>query len=470
MFWGRKSKSSVHLVGIGGSGMSGIAEVLLASGFPVTGSDLHSSPTLQRLISLGAKVFLGHAASNIAEPSVVVVSSAVKGDNPEVLEARRRGIPVIARAEMLAELMRLKRGVAVAGSHGKTTTTSMLGQLLRSLDPTVVVGGRLQHWDASSIVGKGSVFVIEADESDRSFLKFSPVYSIVTNVDLEHLDNYRDIEDIENTFIDFLNRTAFFGMNWVSADCPHLRNMRARISKPTKTFGFSEDADLRITQFEFKDRRSIFELTLDSESLGSFEIPVVGKHNLMNASAAIALALHLGVGLSGIKKRLKSFVPADRRLQIHGESKHSGAGAWAVVEDYAHHPTEIRAALEAVQLLYPTRKKIVLFQPHRYSRTSALWKEFIDCFTGSVDELFLLPVYAAHEAPIPGVDSEKLLAQIPLARKKFLSALPTPEDLTAEFSGDASRVFVILGAAPLTKFAQGLASVLSSSASLRLTL
>ena len=460
MFWGRSKKMGVHLVGIGGSGMSGIAEVLLASDFRVTGSDLQMTAVTQRLIGLGAQIFFGHAATNVSDPAVVVISSAVRSENPEVQEAKRRQIPVIPRAEMLAELMRLKKGIAVAGSHGKTTTTSLLGQLIRSLDPTIVVGGRLQHWDASSVVGKGSAFVVEADESDRSFLKFSPVYSVVTNIDLEHLDNYRDLEDIKNTFLEFLNRTAFFGENWISFDCPNLRTIRSKITKPTKTFGFGEGADLRIIHSHFEKRQSFFSCVYEERTLGPFELSVVGNHNLMNAAAAIGLALRLGVGEATIAKRLKTFIPADRRLQIHGEGK-SSEGEWAVVEDYAHHPTELTAALSGVKLLFPDHRVVAIFQPHRYSRTHALWTEFTECFSGRVDELYLLPVYAAHEKVIAGVTSENLLKEIKGVSKKVLLE-KVPEFEALSLSRSQPTVFGVLGAGPLTKFAQSLAEYLKA--------
>jgi len=442
--------------------MSGIAEVLLASDFRVTGSDLQMSAVTQRLIALGAQVFFGHAASNVSDPAVVVISSAVPADNPEVQEAKRRQIPVIPRAEMLAELMRLKKGIAVAGSHGKTTTTSLLGQLIRSLDPTIVVGGRLQHWDASSVVGKGSAFVVEADESDRSFLKFSPVYSIVTNIDLEHLDNYKDLSDIQNTFLEFLNRTAFFGENWISFDCPHLTAIRSRITKPTRTFGFGEGADLRIVSHRFENRRGIFSCVYEGKTLGPFELSVVGEHNLMNAAAAIGLALRLGVGETSIHKRLKTFVPADRRLQIHGEGVSASGTHWAVIEDYAHHPTELTAALSGVKLLFPQHRVVGVFQPHRYTRTHALWKEFTECFEGRVDELQLLPIYAAHENPIADVNSERLLKEIKgVSKKVLLAKTPQPEEFSV--SSGQPVVFAVLGAGPLTKFAQALAESLKSN-------
>lgn len=432
--------------------MSGIAEVLLGHGFSVSGSDMASTATTQRLQKLGARIFLGHRASQIEGATCVVVSSAVVPENPEWAAARSLRIPVIPRAEMLAELMRLKMGITIAGSHGKTTTTSMVGQFIRSMDPTVVVGGRLQHWNASSVVGKGSAFVIEADESDRSFLKFSPVYSVVTNIDREHMDTYSDLNDLKDTFLDFLNRTAFFGMNWISADCSVLRSIKSAIVKPTKTYGYAEDADLRITESRFEGRRSFFKLELSERPLGEFELSVVGHHNIKNATAAIGLALSLDVSLEEVRDHCKSFIPADRRLQVHYES-----AELALVEDYGHHPTEIEATLLALRLMYPSRKIHTFFQPHRYSRTESLWGDFAASFENKTDELYLLPIYAAHEQPIKGIDSESLATTFKTLKPKVLVAVPTVDEVMKLISDfDSSSVILILGAGPLTSLAVGI--------------
>jgi UDP-N-acetylmuramate--alanine ligase len=457
MFWDRQEKQKIHLVGIGGSGMSGIAEVLLASGFEVSGSDLAATATTERLGQLGARVYEGHLADHLNEVSCVVISSAVSANNPEWQEARRRGIPVIQRAEMLAELMRLKRGVAVAGSHGKTTTTSMLGQILKVLKPTVVVGGRLQHWNASSIVGRGSIFVIEADESDRSFLKFSPIFSVVTNVDLEHLDTYRNIDDIKATFLEFLNRTAFFGMNWINADCPNLRSIRSSIVKPTMSFGFSELADLRIGSCDFLNQRAHFRLFFQGEDLGIFDLPVVGRHNVLNAAGAVGVALSLGMSARTIRQALKNFVPADRRMQRHGENER-----WAVLEDYAHHPVEIEAALESVQISYPNREILIFFQPHRYSRTEILWDDFIKVLNRPSHRLWLMPIYSAHESVREGVSSKELGNRLTDAKVEVLESLPDPRSFAIQLDREISGAFVVLvlGAAPLTDFAKSIAGEL----------
>lgn len=434
--------------------MSGIAEVLLASGFSVTGSDLHRSAIIEKLESLGAEIFIGHQAEHVSSPAVVVTSTAVPLNNPEVMRAHEEQIPVIPRAEMLAELMRLKRGVAVAGSHGKTTTTSLLGQLLRSLDPTVVVGGRVQNWNASSLVGRGNLFVIEADESDKSFLKFSPVYSIVTNVDREHLDNYADDSEIDRVFLEFLNRTAFFGKNWICGDCPRLTKIRSRVRKPVSTYGMGEGNDLRVVDLRFEKSHSFFSLESNQGRWGEFELPVVGEHNVLNAAGALALALELKVGETSLKRRIKEFVPADRRMQIHFQSE-----SFAVCEDYAHHPTEIKAALRSADLMFPGFRKLLVFQPHRYSRTESLWSEFIETLRGQ-DELHLLPIYAAHEKERAGVSSEAMAEAI--EGPVHLHEQPEAESIFSKLDLSQPSVVLVLGASPLTQLATDFARLYSS--------
>ncbi len=452
MFWG--ISPSIHLIGIGGSGMCGIAEVLLTLGFPVSGSDLSAGPVVERLKSLGAKIFIGHSAKNIESPTCVVVSAAIGLDNPECIEAQSRAIPIIPRAEMLAELMRLKMGIAVAGSHGKTTTTSMVGQILQFLDATVVVGGRLQTWNSSTVVGKGSPFVIEADESDRSFLKFSPVYTVVTNVDREHLDTYRDIKDIEETFLQFMNRTAFFGCNWIWSECPSLTKIRSKIVKPTKTYGRDGQADLKISDIQNLGARSSFKLSFEGSDLGVFELSVPGIHNIYNATAAVGIGISLKVPLEKIKYALKNFVPADRRLQIHFESEKI-----SVVEDYGHHPTEISATLEALKQMYPDRKIAVVFQPHRYTRTKSLFDEFSQSMDGKIDHLMLLPIYAAHEPSIPGITSDSLAKTFSKTDVKVVEKYPSAAEVISwnkSKTEGRSSVLLILGAGPLTSLAVAL--------------
>lgn len=446
MFWGTEQKPSIHLIGIGGSGMSGIAEVLLASGFSVSGSDLTLHSVTHRLQALGARIFQGHKSEHIQGATCVVVSSAVTPDNPEWQAARKQDIPVIPRAEMLAELMRLKQGVAITGSHGKTTTTSFTGQLLASLDPTVVVGGRVQHWNSSTLVGKSSLFVIEADESDRSFLRFSPVVSLITNVDREHLEAYKNFEDLENTFLEFLNRTAFFGRNWICLDCPTLSRLRSRMIKPTWTYGFHPEANLRIEKINCTAQGSRFSLSFQGEWLGNFQIPIPGKHNALNATGSIGLALTLGIKINRIKKITPHLKPVERRLQIHEDQN-----GIVVIEDYGHHPTEIEATLETIQLMYPKRKIFVWFQPHRYTRTQTLISEFVECFRGRSEKLFLLPIYSAHETPLKGIDSHWLASKMNSISVEVLESVPTAEEVLKKISN--LSVILILGAGPLTPLA-----------------
>ncbi len=437
--------------------MSGIAEIIHSAGIPVTGSDAHESSTTRRLQKDGMTVHIGHQADNLRDATCVVVSTAISSSNIEVLTARSKGLPVMARAEMLAELMRLKRGVAVAGSHGKTTTTSMVGQFVSSLDPSVVVGGRLQHWNASSLSGQGDLFVIEADESDRSFLKFSPVYTIVTNIDREHLDVYRDLDDVKQTFLEFMNRTAFFGMNWICLDCPVLRSLKDDLSKPFSTYGQSADADLVIQNMTFTSEASRWNLSFRNEHLGEFEVPAVGKHIVLNATAAIGIGLSLGLSVMELKERARQFVAADRRLQVHFDD-----GRRAVVEDYGHHPTEIRVTLEALALKYPHRKLRVVFQPHRYSRTKALFHDFAPSFSGLAHEVFLLPIYAANESPVADISSQtlaKTFAQTPVV---VLDDFPN-ESQMRQWAQDDNQVILILGAGPLSPVAAAMAAILGKS-------
>lgn len=434
--------------------MSGIAEVLLASGVPVSGSDISETAITRRLREGGASIFIGHSRENLKQPTCVVVSTAVSRDNIEYKTALELKIPVIPRAEMLAELMRLKLGIAVAGSHGKTTTTSMVGQFLKTREPSVVVGGRLQHWNASSLHGTGEPFVIEADESDRSFLKFSPVYSIVTNIDREHMDTYRDFDDLKGTFLDFMNRTAFFGRNWIGFDCPVLRDISASLSKPFSTYGIHPDSDLLITDIEMSPQGSIFSLSFHGRSLGRFSLPVVGLHNVKNAAGAIGVCLSMKMDLNIVRDACASFVPADRRLQVHFEDD-----SVAVVEDYGHHPTEIQATLDALHVKYPGRDISVVFQPHRYTRTRDLFNDFSSAFLGRAKDIVLLPIYSAHEKVIPGISSQSLAATFQ-AETFVYEHIPTLDELILRFEKSSSRprVLLVLGASPLTTIASGLAA------------
>lgn len=398
----------LHFTGIGGIGMSGIAEVLLTLGYQVTGSDLKLSPTTERLTRLGASVYEGHQASNLGQAKVLVVTSAVDESNAEVREARRQGIPVIPRGELLAELMRLKFGIAIAGSHGKTTTTSMTAAILdhAGLDPTVVVGGKVGTLGGSNArLGKSDFLVVESDESDGSFLKLAPILAIVTNIDKEHMDHYSSIEQIRQAFLDFVNKVPFYGAAILCLDNENIQQILPSIRRRTITYGFSSQADLSIVEVNCLPFRSNFQLRFKGTDLGQFEIQVPGRHNVWNATAAIAVALELEVPLETIRSGLKTYSGVDRRFQLRGE-----AAGVKVIDDYGHHPTEIRATLGAAKLCQ-FRKIHVLFQPHRYTRTASLMDEFARSFH-QADSVFVLDIYAASEKPMEGVSAEVLVENI----------------------------------------------------------
>ncbi len=401
----------IHFVGIGGIGMSGIAEVLLNLGYRVSGSDLKSSAVTQRLAGLGATVFEGHRADNIAGAEVVVTSSAIAGENPEVVEAHNLHVPVIRRAEMLAELMRLKYGIAIAGMHGKTTTTSMVAAVLAGggLDPTVVVGGRVDAMGSNARLGKSQYLVAEADESDRSFLKLSPILSVVTNIDREHMDCYRNMRDVKKTFLEFMDRVPFYGMVVVCNDDPILRRLLPQAQRRTVTYGTKRGSDFLIKlgaggapgEKAEGQPLSRFRVSYRKKDLGEFTLHVPGVHNILNATAAIAVGVGLDVDVDAIRAGLDQFRGVDRRFQLRGRI----AGV-SVIDDYGHHPTEIKATLAAARSC-GFRKIHVVFQPHRYTRTRDLIEEFTTAF-GDADSLFVLDIYAASEKPIEGISGEAL--------------------------------------------------------------
>jgi UDP-N-acetylmuramate--alanine ligase len=398
----------IHMVGIGGIGMSGIAEVLLTLGYSVSGSDTKPSTITERLQDLGATVFEGHKAENVQGAHVLVISSAVKVDNPEVVEAHKQKIPVIPRAEMLAELMRLKYGIAVAGAHGKTTTTSMVASILAAahLDPTFVIGGKVNQAGTTARVGRGEYFVVEADESDRSFLMFAPVVAVVTTIDREHLDQYSSLEDIQTAFLQFVNRVPFYGSAILCLDEPNVQAIIPNVKRPIFTYGTSSQADLVISDIEMVGLGSQFRLTYKGDDLGIFQLPhPPGIHNVLNATAAAAVALYLNIATDLIKEGLAKFGGVGRRFDIKGV-----VNDIVVVDDYGHHPAEIRATLEAARGCKFNRL-LVLFQPHRYSRTQHLWDDFSRAFN-QADILVLIDIYAASEAPISGITSEALANSI----------------------------------------------------------
>jgi UDP-N-acetylmuramate--alanine ligase len=399
-----KKYQHIHFVGIGGVGMSGIAEVLLTLGYRVTGSDARRSETVERLERLGAKVFIGHEPAHVEGAHVVVYSSAVARDNVEVAAARQRGVPVIPRAEMLAELMRLKYGIAIAGTHGKTTTTSMVEAVLGAggFDPTVVVGGRVHGLGANARLGQGEFLVAEADESDGSFLKLTPTMAVVTTVDAEHLDHYADLDAIVAAFLAFMNKVPFYGAVVVCLDDPNIQRMIPRMmDKRVITYGLEAGADLTARRLQFAGARSSFEALHRGAVLGPMTLRIPGRHNVLNALAAVAIGLDLEVAFDKIQHALGSFEGVQRRFQIRGETR-----GVLVVDDYGHHPAEIRATLAAAKAGFD-RRVITVFQPHRYSRTRHLLSDFLTAFYQS-DVLIVMDIYAAGEAPIPGVHARDL--------------------------------------------------------------
>jgi UDP-N-acetylmuramate--alanine ligase len=402
-----KKIQRIHFVGIGGIGMSGIAELLLNLGYQVSGSDLKSGPITQRLSALGGKIYAAHSARNVHDANVVVFSSAVRQDNVEVVEAKKLQIPVIPRAEMLAELMRLKYGVAIAGSHGKTTTTSMVATVLvhGGYDPTVVIGGRLNALGSNAKLGKGEFLVAEADESDGSFLKLSPTLAVVTNIDREHLDHYAGLAEIEAAFAMFVNKVPFYGAAALCLDDPNVQAIIPRVERRIITYGTSKQADLVASRIEFQGFGCCYQARYQGNVLGTISLKVPGQHGVLNSLAALAIGLELDIPVKKIIAALGDFQNADRRFQIKGEKQ-----GVLVVDDYGHHPTEIIATLDAAHNA-SDRRIIAVFQPHRYTRTQALEEEFARAFYHA-DIVIVLPIYAAGEDAIPGVTAEKLAGMI----------------------------------------------------------
>ncbi len=409
----------IHFVGIGGIGMSGIAEVLLNMGYEISGSDIGQSFTVKRLKDLGAIINIGHSAENVEGAGVVVTSSAIRPDNPEVQKALELNIPVIPRAEMLAELMRLRYGIAVAGSHGKTTTTSMVAAVLShgNLDPTIVVGGKVTAMGTNARLGSGNFMVVEADESDGSFLRLSPVISVLTNIDEEHMDHYKDMNELEEAFSTFINKIPFYGLSVLCIDCPRTKELSKKFKKRFITYGFDKEAELRAEEVVISGFKTKFEVFLNNRNLGSVTLNVPGRHNALNALAAIVVGMELGMSFETVCTGLSEFTGIDRRLQIKGE----GRGV-KVIDDYAHHPKEIEVTLDAVKESHPGRI-VVVFQPHRYSRTKLLFDEFAEVLS-KTDMLFIMDIYAASEDPIEGVSSEILCRSIAdkgLANVRYLN-------------------------------------------------
>ncbi|HEX3990664.1 MAG TPA: UDP-N-acetylmuramate--L-alanine ligase [Acetobacteraceae bacterium] len=446
-----------HFIGIGGIGMSGIAEILLNQKMKVSGSDLRRSPVTDRLAQLGAIIYEGHEAGHVAGATVVVTSSAVGTTNPEIVEARALKIPVIQRAEMLAELMRLKYGIAIAGMHGKTTTTSMVASVLGAggLDPTVVVGGRVDAMGSNARLGTTQYLVAEADESDRSFLKLSPILAVVTNLDREHMDCYSDMDDVERAFLAFMDKVPFYGAVTACIDNPQLAAILPRAHRRVFTYGTAPAADYRLQRLDAApDCYSRFQVTTATGVLGPFNLHVPGRHNVLNATAAIAIAHQLEVDAVRIAEGISRFRGVDRRFQLRGQ-----ANGVAVIDDYGHHPTEIRATLSAAREC--AYKRIhVLFQPHRFTRTLDLLDQFASAFTDA-DTVIVLPIYAASEAPIPGVTAEVLAQMIAGPRVEFAPDFASAISAIVANAGQGDLILT-LGAGSVSQLAPQILAALES--------
>ena len=437
-----------HFVGIGGIGMSGIAELLLSLGYQVSGSDLKHSAVTERLAGLGATIYEGHEASNVEGAAAVVASSAVNAANPEVAEARRRGIPVIPRGEMLAELMRLKYGVAVAGSHGKTTTTSMIAAVMSAagFDPTIVVGGRVDAIGSNARLGGGDFMVVEADESDGSFLKLAPIVAVITNIDREHLDHYRDLEEIRQAYIAFANKVPFYGVAVVCGDDANVQGVLPLITRRVIRYGTATDCDLIATEISHDGFDSRFRLA----GLGEFTLGVPGRHNVLNAMAAVAVGLQLDAPVDSIRAALAAYGGVDRRFQVRGRAR-----GVTVIDDYGHHPTEITATLGAARSAARGGRVLVAFQPHRYSRTVLLMDEFSHAF-GDADHVWITDIYPAGEAPIEGVSGQALAAAVAEAGHPSVRYAPNFDQLVEELAAQAREgdLVIALGAGHINQICE----------------
>ncbi len=441
------------MVGIGGIGMSGIAEILLDEGFEVTGSDRQLTEITDRLQKLGAKIHQGHASGNLDEADVVVYSSAVRQDNPELVEASEKKIPIIRRAEMLAELMRMKYGIAIAGTHGKTTTTSMTSLVLMEggLDPTVIVGGKLSSFGGTNArLGHGEYIVVEADEFDRSFLHLTPVIGVITTLEREHLDIYTDLEDIKRAFVEFANKVPFYGFVILCLDEPSIQEILPLIKKKIVTYGLNPQSDLRAVNISFDENRSRFTLLHNGSNLGEIKLNVPGLHNVKNSIAAIGIGLELGLDFAKIKHAVESFTGVYRRIEVKGEF-----GGIMVVDDYAHHPTEVKATLSALKSGWPQRRVVAVFQPHLFSRTRDFHDEFGKSFLNA-DVLVVTEIYPAREEPIQGITGELIVNDAKAYGHKEAYYVPDKKKL-ADFlfqMRKAGDIVVTLGAGDISKYGE----------------
>jgi len=457
-----KKTKHIHFVGIGGIGMSGIAELLLNLGYRVSGSDMQSTDITRRLEQLGAKINQGHNGQWIDGADVVVTSSAIRANNPEVVTAGEYHIPVIPRAEMLAELMRLKKyGIAVAGSHGKTSTTSMVSWMLHraGFDPTVVIGGKVNSLGGNAKLGEGEFMVAEADESDGSFLKLSPAIEVVTNIDLEHLDYYRDLDHIKEVFVQFMDRIPFYGAVVLCLDDPQIASLLPRIQKRVITYGLTEQAEIHAADIVAGGRQNEFSVFRGHRNLGRVRLSIPGRHTIYNSLAAIAVGLELEIEFSAIAGALSTFEGVQRRLDVKGE-----ASGVLIVDDYGHHPTEIRATLDAIREGWPDRRLVVAFQPHRYTRTRALFDEFKIAFHRA-DILVITDIYAASEPPMEGVTSEALVEAVKKHGQREAYYIPDVNDLPDELKGmvGPGDLVLTLGAGNIVRAGEMLLKILEES-------
>lgn len=457
----------IHFVGIGGSGMSGIAEVLLNLGYRISGSDLSQSAVTQRLADLGATIALGHQAEHVKGADAIVTSTAVANNNPEVIAAREARIPVVPRAVMLAELMRLKRGIAVAGTHGKTTTTSLVASVLAAggLDPTFVIGGRLNSAGANARLGQGDFIVVEADESDASFLNLLPVMAIITNIDADHMDTYgHDVAKLKSAFVEFTQRLPFYGSAIVCSDDANVREILPFVSRPVITYGVNADAQVRATHVRATGTRMLFDVERQTRQGGlpkiSIELNLPGLHNVLNALAAIAVATELGVDDAAIANALAKFGGVGRRFTQVGDFKAKGGGMFSVIDDYGHHPVEMAATLAAARGAWPERRIVLAFQPHRYTRTRDCFEDFVKVL-GSADAVLLTEVYAAGEPALVAADGRALARGVRVAGKVeplFVEDVGAMPEAIRNFA-QAGDVVIVMGAGSISKVPEQLGSL-----------
>jgi UDP-N-acetylmuramate--alanine ligase len=440
----------IHFIGIGGIGMSGIAKVVRSMGYLVTGSDQKESDILNELRSLGITVSAGHDARHVSGAEVVVTSSAITAGNPELILAREKNIPVIQRGEMLAELMRLKTGIAVAGTHGKTTTTSLVSSILKEggLSPTAVIGGKWMNIGDNVDLGKSKYLVCEADESDGSFLKLSPTFSVVTNIDQDHMDYFKTPENLETHFIEFMNKTPFYGKNVLCADDPGIQALLARVKKPYITYAIDSEAEVKASDIQFVNQHMEFRTRVNGEDLGVFKIKILGKHNVLNSLAAISIGLEMEIPPDTIRKALENFSGVRRRMESHGKW-----GGYEVIDDYGHHPTEIKATLDALR--YKTDHLIVIFQPHRYSRTLEHYADFASSF-GSASEVYLTEIYPAGEAAIPGVSTALIYDKMDKQKTQYFKDTQELVTVLKKKSHGGKGIILTIGAGDVHHLGKGI--------------